>query len=372
VLSETFLTRWQRDKVGKLPAPAWVIALKESARNRARAEGIAQVAVQGQLRQTGQLKITNPSVGPNSSVLTTAAVADHADLAERDRIDSLDLDSEPALPLPSSPLPFPACSPPLSPPLDASPPCRSPPSLPVPFRTNTADTIIVRSGASSRPPIPLPIPVDEDYDEEEQPFMPSLATIERSVACQVYFEQLYHGLLKRPAARDQRRLQLERELARLQIPDAQRRAARLAFAASESAHLRDLRTRVHQGSFVKLKAVGHGAFGVVHLVRERETGEVYAMKQLRKADMLRKGQEGHVRAERDLMTAASSTSRWIVRLAYSFQVREGERLSRMFTFIARTSTISTSSWNICPVVRSSRQASYRLLIIGTQATCSIS
>lgn len=43
------------------------------------------------------------------------------------------------------------------------------------------------------------------------------------------------------------------------------------------------------------------------------------MKQLRKADMLRKLQEGHVRAERDLLETASGTTRWIVRLAYSFQ-----------------------------------------------------
>jgi len=35
--------------------------------------------------------------------------------------------------------------------------------------------------------------------------------------------------------------------------------------------------------------------------------------------MLRKGQEGHVRAERDVLQAAASVSRWIVRLAYSFQ-----------------------------------------------------
>lgn len=42
--------------------------------------------------------------------------------------------------------------------------------------------------------------------------------------------------------------------------------------------------------------------------------------------MLRKGQEGHVRAEKDILaaaaTAADSTSRWIVKLHYSFQVSE--------------------------------------------------
>ena len=39
--------------------------------------------------------------------------------------------------------------------------------------------------------------------------------------------------------------------------------------------------------------------------------------------MLRKGQEGHVRAEKDLLAAASNSSasaQWIVKLHYSFQV----------------------------------------------------
>lgn len=49
--------------------------------------------------------------------------------------------------------------------------------------------------------------------------------------------------------------------------------------------------------------------------------------QLRKTDMLRKGQEGHVRAERDVLKYASLVSppggaEWIVRLYYSFQDRD--------------------------------------------------
>jgi protein-serine/threonine kinase len=39
--------------------------------------------------------------------------------------------------------------------------------------------------------------------------------------------------------------------------------------------------------------------------------------------MLRKGQEGHVRAEKDLLAAAANSgagAQWIVKLHYSFQV----------------------------------------------------
>lgn len=57
--------------------------------------------------------------------------------------------------------------------------------------------------------------------------------------------------------------------------------------------------------------------------------------QLRKTDMLRKGQEGHVRAERDVLKSASlvsspSSAEWIVRLFYSFQDRDNLYLVSAF------------------------------------------
>ena len=56
--------------------------------------------------------------------------------------------------------------------------------------------------------------------------------------------------------------------------------------------------------------------------------------QLRKTDMLRKGQEGHVRAERDVLKSASLVNSpnggdWIVRLYYSFQDRDHLYLVRL-------------------------------------------
>jgi protein-serine/threonine kinase len=42
------------------------------------------------------------------------------------------------------------------------------------------------------------------------------------------------------------------------------------------------------------------------------------MKSLKKADMMKKEQLAHVKAERDLM-AESSSSPWVVQLYYSFQ-----------------------------------------------------
>lgn len=46
--------------------------------------------------------------------------------------------------------------------------------------------------------------------------------------------------------------------------------------------------------------------------------EIYAMKVIRKADMLRNAQEGHLRAERDFLVAAEG-SKWVVPLITAFQ-----------------------------------------------------
>jgi hypothetical protein len=51
--------------------------------------------------------------------------------------------------------------------------------------------------------------------------------------------------------------------------------------------------------------------------------------------MLRKGQEGHVRAERDILKSAALVSspggaEWIVRMHYSFQDRDNLYLVRLF------------------------------------------
>lgn len=109
---------------------------------------------------------------------------------------------------------------------------------------------------------------------------------------------------------------------------------------------------VHISNYDIVRVLGKGSFGVVRLVREKsdntnsssgsssDTGrnnittpsqlglrpsppvrkvkQVYAMKVIRKSDMLRNSQEGHLRAERDFLVA-SENSRWVVPLVASFQ-----------------------------------------------------
>ena len=104
-------------------------------------------------------------------------------------------------------------------------------------------------------------------------------------------------------------------------------------ASKETEFLRLKRTRLGKDDFDPLVVIGRGAFGEVsgsnfsvtfthtcyqvRLVQKKDTGHVYAMKILRKSDMLAKEQVAHVRAERDILEKADNP--WVVKMFYSFQ-----------------------------------------------------
>ncbi|KAK4042452.1 hypothetical protein C8A01DRAFT_44583 [Parachaetomium inaequale] len=191
------------------------------------------------------------------------------------------------------------------------------------------------------------------------PPQPSIATAERAAAAKIFLETHFNGLLASgPSPRQMRQQMLETELfnrAREHQQQLLQRggsgrgggggmqdaaALRARFWRRESEYLREMRavkvrglgvgmgTKVGGGmrtgvgavgGYETVKVLGKGSFGVVRLVREcHRRGRVYAMKVIRKTKMLRTSQEGHLRAERDLLVA-SEGSRWIVPLVASFQ-----------------------------------------------------
>lgn len=265
---------------------AWSTPIKEAARLRARAQGVAEVqaARDEALQQQAKLAIANPS----SSLFATSTATSAARTPPLEHSSGLDPHLE---------------------------------ETAEHFEITGSDTIIIKDPRRTPRIDGLPFEENQVAGWPSGPSspgqQPSLETLEKATAAAIYFEQLYHGILKRPQARQQRWQQFEEALETL--PEEEKKLAREAWMLAENEHLRELRTKVHIGSFAKLKTVGHGAFGVVTLVEERQSGELFAMKQLRKADMLLKAQEGHVRAERDFMSQASESTRWIVRLCYSFQ-----------------------------------------------------
>lgn len=53
------------------------------------------------------------------------------------------------------------------------------------------------------------------------------------------------------------------------------------------------------------------------MVRKTDANQLYAMKTLRKTDILKRNQFAHVKAERDIL--AEADNEWVVKLYYSFQ-----------------------------------------------------
>ncbi|KAK0461301.1 kinase-like protein [Desarmillaria tabescens] len=293
--AEALLTRWGPDGLGKLGDPRWANPIKNRIRYNNDVRPVNEVVSPVQPSQStskiidagalGPLRVVNGMSTTTTSTLTTAA---------RENVSV-----SPAEGLPGRP---------------GNSTIRWGGDLVTHLEEQHEHDLLPVKDLPETPPVPKPI-------------TPSLATLEKAVSARIYFENLYFPLFRHTPSREQRRLAMERDMMDMQLGSAQKENLRARWRQNETDYLREKRQKVDVTAFTILKTIGHGAFGVVSLVKERSTGQLYAMKQLRKTDMLRKGQEGHVRAERDILKSASLVAspggaEWIVRLHYSFQDRD--------------------------------------------------
>lgn len=142
-------------------------------------------------------------------------------------------------------------------------------------------------------------------------------TMDKATKAKVTLENYYSNLLAQHGERKQRLAKLEASLKDEALSESQKQEKRALHAQKETEFLRLKRSRLSVEDFEALKVIGRGAFGEVRLVQKKDTGHVYAMKVLRKADMLEKEQVAHVRAERDVLVEADH--QWVVKMYYSFQ-----------------------------------------------------
>jgi len=81
--------------------------------------------------------------------------------------------------------------------------------------------------------------------------------------------------------------------------------------------------------YESLSIIGRGAFGEVHVCREIKTGNIYAIKKIKKETLIKKNQIIHIRNEQLFMSKVKSP--WIVDLKASFQ--EGDYLYLVMEFL---------------------------------------
>ena len=110
--------------------------------------------------------------------------------------------------------------------------------------------------------------------------------------------------------------QVIKKLAEIDLPADKKEELKEKFLHLEAERMRQARKKMTIREFEPLSIIGRGAFGEVRICRHTETGNIVAIKKMRKEDMLNKNQLMHVRTEREILTADNP---WIVSLKYSFQ-----------------------------------------------------
>ncbi|RWR82339.1 serine/threonine-protein kinase tricorner-like protein [Cinnamomum micranthum f. kanehirae] len=150
---------------------------------------------------------------------------------------------------------------------------------------------------------------------------PSNATKQRVAAAKQYIENHYKEQMKNLQERKERRRSiLEKKLADGDVSEEDQNNLLKFLEKEEKEYMQLQRHKMGVDDFELLTMIGRGAFGEVRVCREKTTGTVYAMKKLKKSEMLRRGQVEHVKAERNLLAEVDSNC--IVKLYCFFQDEE--------------------------------------------------
>lgn len=159
---------------------------------------------------------------------------------------------------------------------------------------------------------------EENIKSDNEPVSSRLKSCS-SQAFKFYMEQHVENVLNSIKLREKRKKQLEIEMTRVGLSEESQTEMRKMLVQKESNHIRMRRSKMSRSMFSKVKTLGMGAFGEVALVRKIDSNALYAMKILRKTDVLKRNQVAHVKAERDIL--AEADNEWVVKLYYSFQDR---------------------------------------------------
>ncbi|XAR61890.1 Non-specific serine/threonine protein kinase [Bertholletia excelsa] len=168
----------------------------------------------------------------------------------------------------------------------------------------------VKLGALSTKP-------DRCFNLEPDVAVSSPVTRQKAAAAKQFIENHYKNYLQGLQDRKERRRAVQRRAQEAKMSSEEEEEMLRNLERRETEYMRLQRHKVGIDDFEQLTVIGKGAFGEVRLCRAKSTGEIYAMKKLKKSEMLSRGQVEHVRSERNLLVEVDS--RCIVKLSYSFQ-----------------------------------------------------
>ncbi|THH14052.1 hypothetical protein EW146_g6231 [Bondarzewia mesenterica] len=151
----------------------------------------------------------------------------------------------------------------------------------------------------------------------EKELLESSEVKRKATVAQLYFLDYYFQLLGYIGARKERRGKFDADTSSRELSTSDYNKEFKSYCGRERVLLRKRRTKLKVDQFHIIAQVGQGGYGEVYLARKLETGEVCALKKMKKRTLYKMDEIRHVLVERDILTATKTP--WLVRLLYAFQ-----------------------------------------------------
>ncbi len=145
----------------------------------------------------------------------------------------------------------------------------------------------------------------------------SAKAIEKADKMKNYLDQHMKAKFTAINEKNDRRQELDKTMETMKLPDDVRKKMQAKLQQEEANLARQSRKKMSTNDFDFIAKIGAGAFGEVRVCRQKGSKEVYAMKIMKRNEMLKKNQATHIRAERDVLALCDNP--WVVKLQYSFQ-----------------------------------------------------
>ncbi len=150
-------------------------------------------------------------------------------------------------------------------------------------------------------------------------------TYEKVILAKKYIERKYNLIKIRKIENEV----IKEKLNNTNIPKEKKEEILNEIEKKEKNRLKKIREKLTIFDYESLAIIGRGAFGEVHVCRNKKTKEIVAIKKIKKSVLLQKNQIKHTRDEQDFLSKIKSE--WIVELKYSFQ--EGDFLYLIMEYL---------------------------------------
>ena len=153
----------------------------------------------------------------------------------------------------------------------------------------------------------------------------SQLTYDKVIVAKKYIERKYNLIKIRKIENEV----IKEKINNLNIPKDKKEEIINEIQQKEKNRLQKIREKLTIQDYESLNIIGRGAFGEVHVCRNKKTNEIVAIKKIKKSVLFQKNQIKHTRDEQDFLSKIKSN--WIVELKCSFQ--EGDYLYLIMEYL---------------------------------------